>query len=300
MLNNRNKRRITLLTVFIMSSILAVTSLAYKMDAAYVPKAEIGPGIAQELSETETTEESANIMDNVQSAETSEETEALKQPLEESKPDYIIQSGGRELDLRKPMIALTFDDGPQSKVGNEIMDSLEAYDGRATFFIVGERVSSRQEVVKRMVENGHEIGNHSMNHKYLQKLDAQGIRNQVEACNNIVEEVTGIRPVLMRLPGGIKNETVMQNIGMPVILWNIDTRDWATKNAAKTVESVVGKVKDGDIVLMHELYSETAEAVRKMLPKLNEQGFQFVTVSELIKFKGKTVENNKIYYSFNP
>ncbi|MDO4438816.1 MAG: polysaccharide deacetylase family protein [Eubacteriales bacterium] len=260
-----------------MSSILAVTSLAYKTDAAYVPSEEVGPGI--EIQQTQPEEGTHQ---------------------EEKKPDYIVQSGGRELDLRKPMIALTFDDGPNSKAGNEIMDSLESYNGRATFFVVGERVSSRQTVVKRMIDNGHEIGNHSMGHKYFHKLDAEGIRNQVEACNNIVEEVTGVRPVLMRLPGGIKNDTVMQNIGMPVISWNIDTRDWSTKDPAKTVEAVIGKVKDGDIVLMHELYSETAEAVRQMLPQLSEQGFQFVTVSELIKFKGKTVEPNKIYYSFNP
>lgn len=209
----------------------------------------------------------------------------------------IVTSGGRQLDLRKPMIALTYDDGPYAPVGNKIMDVLEQFNGRATFFMVGDRVRSYSTEVKRMVSNGHEVANHTYNHKYLNKLDAASIRSQVEQCNQVIQEVTGVRPSLMRLPGGNQNATVRQNIGMPIILWNIDTRDWATKNAQKTIDAVLGKVKDGDIVLMHELYSSTADATATFVPQLAAQGFQFVTVSELAQFKGKDLTANQVYYS---
>ena len=209
----------------------------------------------------------------------------------------IVTSGGRQLDLRKPMIALTYDDGPYAPVGNKIMDVLEQFNGRATFFMVGDRVRNYATEVKRMVSNGHEVANHTYNHKYLNKLDAASIRSQVEQCNQVIQEVTGVRPSLMRLPGGNQNATVRQNIGMPIILWNIDTRDWATKNAQKTIDAVLGKVKDGDIVLMHELYSSTADATATFVPQLAAQGFQFVTVSELAQFKGKALTANQVYYS---
>lgn len=209
----------------------------------------------------------------------------------------LVASGGRMVDLRKPMIALTYDDGPYAPVGNRIMDTLETHNGRATFFMVGDRVKSYATEVRRMASNGHEVANHTYNHKYLNKLDASSIRSQVTKANDVIEAVSGTRPKLMRLPGGNKNQTVLQNVNMPIILWDIDTRDWATKNAQKTIDAVIGKVKDGDIILMHELYSSTADATAAIVPKLAAQGYQFVTVSELARFKGKTLSNNQIYYS---
>ncbi|MDO4265995.1 MAG: polysaccharide deacetylase family protein [Eubacteriales bacterium] len=209
----------------------------------------------------------------------------------------LVMSNGRQLDLTKPMIALTYDDGPYAPVGNRIMAAAEQHNGRVTFFMVGSRVRSYTTEVKRMVSGGHEVANHTYDHKYLNKLDAASIRSQVVKCNDVIEEVSGVRPTLMRLPGGNKNKTVLSNVNMPIILWNIDTRDWATKNTQSTINAVLGKIKDGDIVLMHELYSSTAAATEALIPALAKQGFQFVTVSELAKFKGKTLGANQIYYS---
>lgn len=209
----------------------------------------------------------------------------------------LVLSNGRYIDLTKPMIALTYDDGPYAPVGNRIMNTVEQYNGRVTFFMVGDRVKSYATEVRRMVSGGHEVANHSYSHKYLNRLDAASIRSEVEKCNAVIQEVSGVRPTLMRLPGGNKNAVVLQNVNMPIILWNIDTRDWETKNAQKTVNSIVGKVKDGDIVLMHELYTATADATDSFVPQLAAQGFQFVTVSELAKFKGKSLTPNQIYYS---
>ena len=203
------------------------------------------------------------------------------------------------IDPSKPMVALTFDDGPQPSVGNRIMDCLAQYGGKATFFMVGERVGSYKTEVQRMVAEGHEVANHTMNHKYLQKLGAAQIQAQVNNGNDAIQAACGVRPTLLRLPGGNHNAAVLANAGMPMIQWNIDTLDWKTRNADKTVAAVLNHVKDGDIILMHELYGATGDAVLRIVPELHKRGFQMVTVSQMAAAKGKTLEAGKLYSSFN-
>ena len=210
----------------------------------------------------------------------------------------VVWSNGRQVDLTKPMIALTFDDGPQTTSGGRILDTFAAYGQRATFFLVGDRIPSRAAEVQRMIAEGHEIGNHTYSHKYLNKCDAATIRSQVAKCNETVAATTGVSPALMRLPGGNKNSTVLANVAMPIILWNVDTLDWKYRNAEHVKGAVIGKVKDGDIVLMHELYGSTATAVETIVPTLVSQGFQLVTVSELAQFRGYAPAPGQIYYSF--
>lgn len=163
--------------------------------------------------------------------------------------------------------------------------------------MVGERVGSYAAEVQRMVAEGHEVANHSMNHKYFQKLGPAQIQAQVSQANDAIEAACGVRPKLMRLPGGNVNNTVKANVNMPMIQWNIDTLDWKTKNADKTVQAVLSKVKDGDIVLMHELYSQSGDAAVRMIPELVNRGFQLVTVSEMAAAKGKNLEPGKLYSS---
>lgn len=198
----------------------------------------------------------------------------------------LIASGGRFLDPNQPMVALTFDDGPYAPVGNRIMDCLELYNGRATFFVVGNRIPAYQDEILRMKNNGHEIANHTQEHRYLTGLNAAQVQAQVEACNQTIAAATGAAPALVRLPGGLYNDTVLANIHQPIIMWNIDTRDWKTRNAASTVQAILSQVRDGDIILMHELYGATADAVEAVIPALTEQGYQLVTVSELAAFRG--------------
>jgi len=201
----------------------------------------------------------------------------------------------RKLDPSKPMIALTYDDGPQSSVGNRIMNVMNQYGGKCTFFMVGERVPAHAAEVQRMANEGFEVANHTQNHKYLNRVSAAEIHAQVNACNDTIESICGVRPTLMRLPGGNKNSTVLANVTMPIILWNVDTLDWKTRNAQSTVNSVLGKVKDGDIVLMHELYYATADATEILVPALVSQGFQLVTVSELAYYRGIPLNAGQIY-----
>lgn len=246
----------------------------------------------QQTEQTETKGTAANQETSQQPDEAEQQNENAEAPADPN----LVMSNGRQLDLRKPMIALTYDDGPNAKVGNRLMNVLEAYNGRATFFMVGERVRSFPEEVRRMAANGHEVANHSYSHPYFNKIDAAAMRAQVENTNNVIQEVSGVRPGLMRLPGGNKNSTVLAAVNMPIVLWSIDTRDWQTRNANKTESAILGHVKDGDIVLMHELYTQTADATEAIVPKLAAQGFQFVTVSELAKWKGKTLEPHHVYY----
>ena len=209
----------------------------------------------------------------------------------------IVVSRGRTIDISKPLLALTYDDGPRTDVGARLMDVFEKYGQRTTFFMVGNRVPSRASELQRMVSSGHEVANHTYDHVYLNKASADTIRKQVASCNDIIEQTCGIRPRIMRLPGGNKNATVLANVAMPIILWNIDTRDWEHRSTQKTINAVIGKVKDGDIILMHELYESTAAASEYLVPTLVEQGFQLVTVSELAAIKGRTLANGEVYYS---
>ena len=213
-------------------------------------------------------------------------------------PANSVMSNGRILYTDKPMIALTYDDGPNPKVGNRIMDVMAANNGRATFFLVGNRVPTYTSEVQRMAAEGHEIANHSYSHKYLNKYGADVIRDEVAKCNAAVQAACGVTPSVMRLPGGNKNSTVLSNVNMPIVLWNIDTRDWDHKNAQKTINEVMSKVKDGDVILMHELYNATADASDYLIPTLSSQGYQLVTVSELAKYKGVALQPGKVYYSF--
>ena len=220
-------------------------------------------------------------------------------PVDQAGQETGQQETGRYVDPSKPMVALTFDDGPQPSVGNRIMDCLAQYGGKATFFLVGERVAGHQAEVQRMVAEGHEVGNHTMNHKYLQKLGAAEIQAQVTRGNDAIEAACGVRPTLLRLPGGNNNATVRANTHMPMIQWSIDTLDWKTKNADKTVASVLNSVKDGDIILMHELYSQSGDAALRIIPELVNRGYQLVTVSEMAAAKGHTLEAGKLYSAFH-
>lgn len=210
----------------------------------------------------------------------------------------IFYINGRQIDKTRPAAALTYDDGPHPPVGNRIMDVMARYGQKCTFFMVGNRVSGRADEVRRMAAEGHELANHSHSHAYLNKVSAEAVRQEVDACNDAIAAAAGVSPGLMRLPGGLKNDTVMSNIGMPVILWNIDTKDWKTRNSDQVTAEVLNNIKDGDVVLMHELYNSTADATERIVPELTARGFQMVTVSELAAIKGVGLNPGQIYYSF--
>lgn len=202
----------------------------------------------------------------------------------------------RKIDKNKKMVALTYDDGP-SIYTPRILKTLKENNSVATFFVVGNRVPMYSDTVKKAYGMGCEIGNHTYEHKILTRADAAGIRNQVSRTNVAVKKIMGTAPIVMRPPGGAVNNMVKSQTGMPMILWSIDTLDWRTRNAASTKTAVLDHVKDGDIVLMHDLYEATANASTTIIPTLVERGYQLVTVSELAECRGG-MKDGCLYYSF--
>lgn len=202
----------------------------------------------------------------------------------------------RKIDKNKKMVALTYDDGP-SIYTPRILKTLKENNSVATFFVVGNRVPMYSDTVKKAYGMGCEIGNHTYEHKILTRADAAGIREQVSKTNAAVKNIMGTDPIVMRPPGGCVNDTVKSQTGMPMILWSIDTLDWRTRNAASTKTAVLDHVKDGDIVLMHDLYEATANASTTIIPTLVERGYQLVTVSELAECRGG-MKDGCLYYSF--
>ena len=197
----------------------------------------------------------------------------------------------------KKMIALTFDDGPYSPVTNRILDVLEKYNAHATFFVVGNRVNSYSSCVKRAVSLGCEIGNHTWDHTSLTTLSGSEVASQISRCNNAVFNLTGVMPSVMRPVGGAYNATVSNNVGMPMIIWSVDTNDWKYRDSQHVINAILNNVKDGDIVLMHDLYASTAAAMETVIPELIARGYTLVTVSELAEYKNQQLKNGQAYTS---
>lgn len=203
----------------------------------------------------------------------------------------------RVIDPGKKLVALTFDDGP-SEYTKRILRTLKQYDSVATFFVVGNRVELFEDVLKEELEIGCEIGNHTYEHKVLTELNAEQIWLQIYRTNEAVKKVTGEYPTLMRPPCGFDNGSTNCIIAMPLILWSVDTKDWQTQNCYCSVQTVLENVKDGDIILMHDMYEASAEAVEMIVPSLIAEGYQLVTVSELAEYRGMMLQEGEEYSSF--
>lgn len=202
----------------------------------------------------------------------------------------------RKIDKNKKMVALTYDDGP-SIYTPRVLKTLKENNAVATFFVVGNRVPTYSDTVKKAHDMGCEIGNHTYEHKNLTRVSEAEVKRQITKTNRNVKKVTGQAPVIVRPTGGATNANVKQWVGMPSIIWSIDTLDWKTRNADSTKRAVLDHVKDGDIVLMHDLYSATASASETIIPELVKRGYQLVTVSELAECRGGMKETGA-YYSF--
>lgn len=205
----------------------------------------------------------------------------------------------RIIDPEKPMIAMTFDDGPSYENTKMVVDTFKKYDARATFFVVGRNITKGQtknrEILKEAYKNGNEIGNHSYDHPNLRKLSANSVKSQLSRTNKLVKEVTGKSTTLLRPPFGETNSVVSQQAGVPLIFWSVDTLDWKTRNINSNVRSVLNGAKDGEIILMHDIHTPSAKAVQIVVPQLIEKGYQLVTVSELAEYKGLKMKDGQRY-----
>ena len=186
------------------------------------------------------------------------------------------------------MIALTFDDGPHPRQTRQILDILDEYGIKATFFVVGINIDNYGEALDEIVARGHEIGNHTYTHKTVNNLDYDSLKKEIQDCEAKILEKTHIKTNLMRPPEGMIDTSVMEiarELDYKVILWDLDTRDWAHTSAQDISNHITSKIRSGDIILMHDYIgknSPTAKALRLFIPKLLDMGYKFVVVSELI------------------
>ena len=202
----------------------------------------------------------------------------------------------RVIDPDKPMVALTFDDGP-SKYTPEILQVLKENNSEATFFVLGTEANRYKDTLNQIIENGNQVGNHTYNHEDLTKLSDEDVYRQVQGTNDIIYNASGYTATIMRPPYGASDDELNKKISRPVIKWSIDTRDWENRNTQMILDNIFNNVKDGDIILMHDLYETTAEAAKIAVPKLIEMGYQLVTIDELSRYKELPLTAGKQYYN---
>ncbi len=222
------------------------------------------------------------------------------EPEEESAPlpeePYV-----RVIDPSRPMVALTFDDGPDETWSNAILDVLEENHALATFFEVGRNVRACPDPVGRMVEMGCEVASHSNAHKDLSKLKKKALLQDLDAADAAFAAAGAEAPLLVRPPYGAVNKNVKSATGRAMITWTVDTEDWKSRDAQTVIDYVQSIPElDGEIILMHSIYQSTAEAVAVLVPWLQEQGYQLVTVTELMAYYyGELPQPDQFYgYSY--
>ena len=182
------------------------------------------------------------------------------------------------------VVALTFDDGP-SKYTKDILDILKKYDACGTFFLIGNKVSFYGEVLREMLSEGNEIGNHSYDHKYLTRLSEEEVKDEINKTQDEIKRVTGYTPTLFRPTYGGYNNTLKSYIDLTFVLWDVDSRDWSVKSTEGIMSNVFKDVKSGSIILFHDNHEYSVNALPSVIKELKKQGYKFVTVSELLELK---------------
>lgn len=211
-------------------------------------------------------------------------------------PDMLEKEVPFEEDRK--YVAITFDDGPQDMLTELLLDGLLDRGVVATFFILGQRINGREDIIRRMHGEGHEIASHTENHKLLSSLRKNGIAYEMDTTTEKLKAITGEDVTLVRPPYGDRNNLVVDMIkerNQSIILWNIDPKDWEVQDANMIATHIEEIAKSGDIILLHDIYPTSIEAALTAIDKLTERGFMFVTVSELIG----ELEAGKVYRSAN-
>lgn len=240
--------------------------------------------------------------DSVEEAEITNDTEKSsgeqKQQLAEEyiKPEPISQP---EVTGKK-LVALTFDDGPSRATTSRLLDILREKQVQVTFFVLGNMVQRSPDLLQREVAEGHQVGSHTMAHTSFRKMDLAGLQADVAAMNQLFSSNIGMNTPFIRPPYGdlAYSEMAKVGAGQPIILWSVDTRDWESRNAEAVRANVAKDSFDGAIILMHDLYDSTVDAVSGVIDDLRAQGYEFLTVSELAKARGVTMQNGVVYGSF--
>lgn len=293
--NEKKQRRIRQLKIRVISTLLIFCLVIVAGGCALIEKNKESKKVVRVNGGV--VEKTKNVADNSENTSTETKEETSKTQEETTKDNK------RVIDPNKPMIALTFDDGPGERT-LELLETLEKYNVRASFFMCGTSLSRNdikvEEILKKMDELGCDMGNHTMDHQSLPTLSSQKIKWEVEGVNDLIKKHVGHGAKFVRPPygAGIRDKKVSKYVKAPMVCWSVDTLDWKTKSKKETIRSVMNDAHDGDIVLMHDIHGWTVDAVKKIIPKLLKKGYQLVTVSEMAEAKGCKLENGKPYFEF--
>lgn len=179
-------------------------------------------------------------------------------------------------------IALTFDDGPHPVYTEQMLDVLKAEQVPATFFLLGQNIEGQEEIVKKIAEEGHLIGNHTFHHVQITGLSKEQACEEIEKTSCLIEELTGKGTEYVRPPFGTWNEGLESNLNLIPVMWTIDTLDWTTQNVDSIVNHVMKNAGENDIILMHDSYESTVQAVKRIITLLKAEGYEFVTIDEML------------------
>ena len=200
----------------------------------------------------------------------------------------------------KMLVALTFDDGPSSETTPQLLDLLTEKDAPVTFFMLGSMARANPDIVKRIKKEHHEIASHTMYHQNLVRITDSAIRADIGEANSVFTSILGQGPSYTRPPYGNTNATIVDTVGNPIILWSVDTEDWRNKNTDAIVSTAMGEVYDGAIILMHDIYPTSVEAVPALIDTLRQNGYELATISELAAARHLNLVPGEIYYNLLP
>lgn len=197
---------------------------------------------------------------------------------------YSVASGKTEVlsDVEVPKVALTFDDGPDREYTPILLDGLREKGVKATFFLMGQKIEGCEDLVRRMQEEGHLIGNHTYHHVRLPDLSEAEAVEEIERTSNLIYEATGVYPSFVRPPFGEWKKGLDLHVTMIPVLWTVDSRDWITQNTKQILQEVLPNTEDGSIILMHDEFPASVEAALALVDLLKEKDYRFVTVDELL------------------
>lgn len=212
---------------------------------------------------------------------------------------WFNDDGSLDPSKQREMVALTFDDGPGERT-MELLEFLEQHNARATFFMQGINLETYASagIPAKMKAIGCELGNHSYDHANMVTLTTEQVQQEFDRVDELLMESAGSPSTVVRFPYGSYDENVLDTVGKPSFMWDIDTLDWQTHNADNTYDLVMNNVSDGDIILLHDIHTESIDAAKRLVPALQEAGYKLVTVSEMAKAKGVTLQPGGVYTDF--
>lgn len=219
--------------------------------------------------------------------------------LKYSKKDNVKTNIKRDLDefKNKKLIAFTFDDGPSYIGTNKLLENLDKYNARVTFFVLGNRITNYKDTLKKAYDMGNLIGSHTYSHQNLLQLDKYSILDEIKKTNEAIKEITNEDILYLRPPYGNINLDIKELANMYTILWDLDTEDWKYKDKNKIADYIVENAQDGSIVLLHDLYETSVDGALLAMEKLQNEGYAFVTVEEMAIIKNKKLDKQESYYN---